>query len=206
MFRCPTPRSAWVALVFASGALHASQVEEPVHFGLQAMVATPRQDLHDITGKAGIGGGFFFERDLAPEWSLRTRFDYATFREEPSRTQARLASLIPDGSLKVAANWASIGMDVRMRPESLKGVFLLGGIFGSRMEFETIRANNLVDLNGQPLPGFLRSKEKTNFKLGLACGAGYAFSSAFSMTFRYTATNLDGVTLATLEGGFEYRF
>jgi hypothetical protein len=54
--------------------------------------------------------------------------------------------------------------------------------------------------------GRIWAKEKTSMKLGLAAGAGFRLSSRCSASIRYATANLGGVTLATLEGGLDFRF
>jgi opacity protein-like surface antigen len=191
------PWSVCLALLAAPG-LRAEDLDDATHFGLQATAALPRQELRDVTGRTGLGGGIFFEADQEGGWSLRTRFDFIAFREDRGRTQTRLASFVPPAALRVSANQFSAGVEVRYRVPGLKGAFVLGGVTGSRLEFETV----LPGTGSGPAWG----KEKTSFKLGLAAGAGYRLGSSSSITFRYTATNLGGITLAALEAGLDCRF
>ena len=199
----PSPRAVWLALLFVPGLLHAEDADPQARFGLQATVASPRQDLRDITPRTGLGGGCFWEQDLNATWSLRTRIDYVSFRESTARTQAVLPSLAPTQALKVACDQASIGMEGRFHPRELKNFFLLGGAFGTRVEFKTVLPG---DPTTQPatLPSW--DKQKTSFKLGLAGGVGYQVCPGLAVTVRLTTANLGGVLLGTLEGGIEYRF
>jgi len=195
-------RLSWsLALSLVSGLLGAQEsVEPPIHFGLQATFAQPRQDLRDITGRKGLGGGFFFEEDLDKGWSVRARFDYLNFREDAGRTQQLLPGLVATQPLKVAADQASIGAETRLHPKELSGLFFLGEAFGTRVEFQTLAPG------ATPQDPPVRTKEKTSFKFGLAGGLGYQVTSGCALTLRYTTANLSGVTLGALEGGLGYRF
>lgn len=198
------PRAcAWMAMMFLPGFLLAADEDEtPTHFGLQATASTPRQDFKGITSRTGLGGGIFFEQDLGDGWSVRARFDYLAFKEQPGRSQDYLQSFAAPDALKIAADQASIGAEVRMHVKSMNHFFILGALSGTRLEFDTLTANTPAGTQ----PAIIEEKQKTSFKLGLAGGAGWQFTPNFAVTVRYTTTSVNGATLATLEGGLDYRF
>lgn len=206
MPRCPA-LAPLLALCLSPAVARADEpFEEPLHFGLQVTAASPRQDLGDLSRKGGAGGGFFVEEDQGGGWSCRARFDFLTFGQSGVARGAAAAALLPSGAQRLSGNLFSIGGEARWRVKGLPGLVLLGGAFGSRWEYRTTGPTGLVDANGIPVPGTVERKDRTSFKLGLAGGAGYALSERLTLTMRYTATNLGGITLATLEGGLDYRF
>ncbi|BDU72199.1 outer membrane beta-barrel protein [Mesoterricola silvestris] len=181
--------------------LGAADLDAPMRFGLQATAARPLQDLGTITRRTGMGAGAFAEVDQGPGWTLRTRIDFLAFKEDAARTRTLLDGLMPPRALKVSANQFSVGVDLRktLFPLRVRGPFLLAGVSLSRVEFETVG----------PVPsgaGIGWSKEKSSVKFGLAAGAGYRFTDALAFTVRYASTNLGGLTMASVEGGLEFRF
>ena len=164
--------------------------------------------MRDLSGTSGTGGSFFMERDFMPGITIRTRFDYLSFKEGPAKATGLLPSLVPPTALRVASNQASIGAEMRAHPVAglLKDLFVLGGVSGTRAEFVTLNPSGQLDANGKPLPGLVRFKDKTPVKVGLSAGLGFQFCHASAVTVRYATANLGGVTLATLEGGLEVRF
>ena len=185
--------------LLAAPTLRADNLDSPMRFGLQVTAAKPLQDLQVITGHTGMGGGIFFEVDQGQGWTVRTRLDFLAFKEDAARTRSFLNDLVAPRTVKVSANQFSVGVEVRHAVPRFAGPFLLGGITLSRVEFGTVGPV----ASGA---GVGWDKQKTSMKLGFAAGAGYRFTDALAFSVRYTTTNLSGVTLATLEGGLEYRF
>ena len=171
-------------------------------------MASPRQDFKDLSGTSGAGGGFFVESTLQPGLTVRSRFDYLSFKEGPGKGSALLPALVPPTTQRLSTTLDSIGAELRAHPVSglLEDFFLLGGVSGMRAEFTAVGPSGLVDANGQPLPGTVRIKDRTSVKVGLSAGVGLQFCRASALTLRYTTANLTGVTLATLETGLEIRF
>ncbi len=197
------PRSSALVLaglaLLAAPSLRAADLDSPLRFGLQATAARPLQDLKAINGRTGLGGGLFFEADQGRGWTLRTRLDFLTFREDAARTRSLLNDMVAPRTVRVSANQASVGVEARHGVPGFGGAFMLGGLTLSRVEFGTVGPV----ASGA---GIGWDKQKTSVKAGFAAGAGYRFTDAVAVSVRYAATNLGGVTLATLEGGLEYRF
>jgi len=199
----PLPtRIVLLAPLLASSLLHAEDPEPVTRFGLQVTVSAPRQDLRDITSRNGLGGGISFEQEMEGGWSLRTRFDYVAFREDQGMTRSRLAAFAPPNALRIAADQASLGMEVRGYLPGQRKVFVLGGLMGTRLEFRTLLPADPGDEASLPTWG----KEKTSFKLGMAAGAGYRFSDGYALSLRYGVIPYDGLSLTTVEAALEVRF
>jgi opacity protein-like surface antigen len=199
----------WLALLLVSGPLLAEDPgpEPPTRFGIQVTTAVPRGDFRDITHKQGLGGGAFFEQDLEGGWSVRARFDYLTYSAVDVRDQKRLPSFLPSTALRMAADQTSIGAEVRYHPQGLGGLFFLGGAFGTRLEFKTVGQAPSTDPGPLDPPDVIVStKDKTSFKFGLAAGLGFQLSPRLALTVRHTTFTVAGVTLATFEGGVDFRF
>ena len=194
------PGLPWLALALAPSLLLADEPDTTTHVGLQLNLATPRQDLHDATTKTGVGGGLFFEKDLDPTWSVRTRFDYTPFGQGKATVTPQLAGYIPGTATQVSVDQTSLGAEVRLHPRTLMGAFFLFGASGTRMEFRSLGPDPAGVL---PV---LETKEKTSFKLGLSFGVGYQILPACSLTFRYATFEEDGTIFATSELGLGYRF
>lgn len=192
------PLLAGLALV-AAPTLLASDLEPPLRFGVQATAARPLQELRGINGRTGTGAGIFFEQEQEQGWQIRTRFDYLTFKEDTARTRTYLNDLVAPRTVKVSANQVSIGVEVRHEVPGLPGAFLLGGVTFTRVEFGTVGPV----ASGS---GIGWAKEKSSMKVGFAAGTGYRFTDHVAFTLRYASANLGGVTMATFEGGLEYRF
>jgi opacity protein-like surface antigen len=176
----------WTGLILLAGPLQAAQDSGPLHFGLQATLASSRQDPRNLGAASAFGGGLFVEQDLPDAVTLRSRFDYLAFGRTPAGA---------------SFNQASLGGEVRYAPPALKGFFILGGALGTRLE---TKAPAQAD-PGAPAPPEV-AKDKTSFKFGVAAGAGYRLAGSTTLTVRYTLTNLDAIRWATLEGGLDIRF
>lgn len=190
----------WLALALIPSVLTADDLEPDVHLGLQVAFVTPRQDFRAATTRTGTSFGLFFEQDLDPTWSVRTRLDYTSFGQGSPAPSPDLAGFIPPTALRVTVDQASIGGEVRMHPKGLGGVFFLGGAGGSRVEFRSVGP----DPSGV-LP-LLTTKAKTSFKFSMAAGVGITLLPACSATLRYTTLQEGGLTFATVEAALEYRF
>lgn len=197
-FRLPGP--TWFALALVPAVLLAEDPEPALHFGLQATLATPRQDLRDVTSRTGMGGGLFFEQDLDGTWSVRSRLDYLSFSQGTARITAGDAGFIPATAVQAAVNQTSLGAEVRLHPKDLSGIFFLAGACGSRLEFRSVGPDPSGVLS------VLETKQKTSFKLGWSAGVGCTLFSACTATFRYTNLQIAGANFATAELGLDYRF
>jgi hypothetical protein len=196
-----------VALCLAPIHLFAEDQEEtPCRFGLRAIAAAPRQDYRDLARGTGKGLGVFAEQDQGGGWSCLARIDFVTFGESGVRPGDAADALLPRGTRTVTSNLVSIGAEARWKVPGLPSLMLTGGAFGARAEFRTTGPTGLVDANGVPVPGTVTDKDRTSFKFGLSGGVGFAFGQHLALTVTYRSLNLTGVTLATLEGGLEYRF
>ena len=205
----PRPRvlAPWLVLFLAPACLLAEDPDPmPIRFGVQITGASPRQDFADISRKAGAGFGFFLESDQGDGWSCRSRVDYLAFGSSTVKDSVASQTLLPERAQKATSNFFSIGAEVRYHVKVFPKLVLLGGIFGGRMEFESTGPTGAVDANGTPIPGTFSIKDRTSFKLGYAGGLGFAIIPDLTLTVRYATTNLDGITLGTLEGGLDYRF
>jgi hypothetical protein len=181
---------------------------KPVHYGVRILSALPSQDFKQITGRAGLGAGVFAEADGPPGTVLQTRLDYISYPQTNQPGNPGSSSYIPPNSLTLSANSLACGFDVRyyLPYPALGRVFLLGGVSAIRYEFQTSSAGVLMDQNGIPFNGIVRSKGKTSLKLGVAVGLGCDFGNHWALAERFTSIDIDGTTLATLETSLSYRF
>jgi len=197
------PRSSALVLaglaLLAAPALRAADLDAPMRFGLQVTAAKPLQDLQAITGHTGTGGGLFFETDQGQGWTVRTRLDVLAFKENAAQARGFLNDLVAPRTVKVSANQFSVGVELRHGVPGFARPFLLGGVTLSRVEFGTVGPV----ASGA---GVGWDKQKTSVKMGFAAGGGYRFTDHLAFSLRYAATSVSGVTLATFEGGLEYRF
>lgn len=195
------------ALCLVPAHLFAEEMEEtPCRFGLRILAAAPRQDYRDLARGAGRGLGVFAEQDQGGGWSCLARLDLLAFGASEVRPGDAAEALLPPQSRTATSNLVSLGAEARWKVPGLTSLLLTGGAFGARAEFRTTGPTGRVDANGNPIPGTVTDKDRTSFKFGLSGGLGITFGQHVAVTVTYRSLNLTGVTLATLEGGLEYRF
>lgn len=181
--------------------------DSPYHLGFGFLTETPRQDFRDLTRRTGTGAVVFLDQELGEGWSLRTRAEYTVFREGPAPANSPLPSLLPPGGLRMASNQTSLGGELRYEVDGLGGLFVLGGLHGTRFEFKTVAPGPPADPSQLAGPNTtVLTKEKTSFKLGWAVGAGWQFGEHVAAVVRFSTLNLDGTTLGMLGAGLEVRF
>jgi len=197
---------SFLALASASGPLlGAAEGEgpEPVRYGFRILGAKPVQDFKLIEPSAGVGLGLFADQELGPSLRLQTRADYLRYPETARASVASIGAYALPNTRTLAADSVAVGADLqrRLSPAGPDGCYVLAGLFAARFEFRT-------EVPTSPAANAPTSlyKEKTKFKLGGALGVGYDFGEHLGVALRYTAGSYDGVTLATLEGSFSYRF
>ena len=174
------------SVIMLSLPLAADPVDDPVsdaplHFGIQATLADPAQDLRGLVGKRGTGGGIFFEQDLDEQLRVRVRFDYVSYGQGTLGPRDGLPSFVPPTATAMEADQASLGFEVRYAPPALRGAFLLGGVSGARAEFGSLSPS--TDGSGQ-----VRTKEKTSVKPCFSLGLGFRITSSLSVSARYTTS------------------
>jgi hypothetical protein len=192
-------------------ALPAAELEEgpgTCRYGVRLIAATPRQDFRDMTGRTGFGAGLFAETALSPTTALQTRFDFISYPQTNQPGGAQITSLTVPKPITLAVDSTALGVDIRhnLPYPKLERVYLLGGLMGIRYEFNSSAIGTVNGQNGVPVPGIIRTKQKTSFKLGLAVGLGVELHQGLALSGRFTTIDINGTTFATLETSLSYRF
>lgn len=182
--------------------------EGPTRYGIQVLVATPRQDFQAAGSRTGFGLGLFAEAELAPGTVAQTRFDFIRYPQSNRPDTRFLPPEVGTGGLSLASNAVALGVDLRhyLGRLGLQRAFILAGVMGMRYEFQTSDAVVVPGPQGQPVATAVRAKDATPFQLGLAVGLGCDIDRNWAVTLRYTSMSYEGSSLATLEGGLSYRF
>ncbi|MDR3670513.1 MAG: outer membrane beta-barrel protein [Holophaga sp.] len=192
-----------MALACACGA---AESEDPYRYGIRITSSSPAQDFRDISSRTGFGGGLFVETPVGSGWVAQTRLDYISYPQTNRPTAAMIARYTSANPITLSIDSAALGVDLRHPLPGLKGFYGLIGMTAIRYEFQSSSVSNLIDQNGIPIPGVIRYKDKTSFKLGLAVGVGFEIYRGLALSERFTTANILGTTFGTLETSLSYRF
>ena len=87
--------------------------EGPTRYGIQVLVATPRQDFQAAGSRTGFGLGLFAEAELAPGTVAQTRFDFIRYPQSNRPDTRFLPPEVGTGGLSLASNAVALGVDLR---------------------------------------------------------------------------------------------
>lgn len=186
--------------------LHADEIPDPMRFGAEVLVASPLNDLRNMTGRTGLGGSLFAEQPFTNTSIIQTRASFITYGENKDLQAVRPYPFLPPKPLTLSINTAAISVEIRQYFHHTQGPFVLGGLSATRYEFRSAYLGTAVDQNGITIPGQYESKVKTSTKVGLALGLGYDFDDSTALTLRYTTMPIDGASLSALQAGLSFRF
>jgi hypothetical protein len=203
----------WVLGLLACGCVQAPAAEEdlprPWQYGIRVLAASPRQDFRNLVHRTGLGAGLFVETEVGSGWIAQTRFDYVDYPQVANPGTSAITPYAPAAPLRLNVNAASLGADLRhpLPFEGWAGRFYgQAGLMGIRYEYETASANTVLDQYGNPLPGVVRTKNKTSVKVGMDVGVGVEIVRGLDLAERFTTVNIDGFTLGNWETSLSYRF
>ena len=185
------------------------ELERPTTWGVQGCLTRPMLDLASMDRHGGQGGGLFVEERLGPATVLQTRADYVNYSQASGIPTPNAFQLTPPNVTALAANAASLGMDLRLYLPypGLQSAYLLGGMSAIRYEFKTVSTVSALDPNGVPLPAApFELKSKTSMKWGVDVGLGYELGHGCAVTVRYNYVPINGMALAALEYGLRVSF